>query len=221
MERRADWQASGAGLYLLANAVRALAEFDVSRIWGHGGDCLAIGRNDLHEVLCTATGGTEVRFNAEVTGVDADGTVTFADFAGPVAELLEQGAVAYFAALYESVGADWTRPHTVLVGDAAHACFPSATKGGAMALEDAVVLQELLGESEKQEVGGGTGEGDRFTAALAAFQARRVDRVQWVLDQNHRRDKARDLPTPLGNLTLQCAGERLFETTHAPLHTQP
>jgi 2-polyprenyl-6-methoxyphenol hydroxylase-like FAD-dependent oxidoreductase len=335
VERSADWQTSGAGLYLPANAVRALyrlgigdevakraervvrqrlhdhrgralAEFDVSGIWGDVGDCLAISRNDLHEVLRTATAGTDVRFNAEVSSVDAEGTVTFADgstksydlivgadgihsavrrsafggpeprflgqlcwrflaedseiagisdwtgrlgsggrgfltvqlgggrvycyadvnsphpsapdgdwrslfadFAAPVPQLLEQGADAHFAALYESVGADWTRPHIVLIGDAAHACSPSMAQGGAMALEDALVLAELLGEE------------DDVTAALTAFQARRADRVQWVLDQNHRRDKARKLPTPLRNLTFRLVGERLFKANHAPLHTLP
>lgn len=337
VERRADWQASGAGLYLPANAVRALerlgigdevakraqpvarqrihdhrgralSEFDVDRIWGDVGGCLAISRSDLHEALRTAIGDTDVRFNAEVTGVGADGTATFADgsaetydlivgadgigsavrrsafgspeprflgqlcwrfiaedrdipgitdwtarlgaagrtfltvqlgggrvycyadinspspsapdgdwrdlftdFAAPVPQLLEQGADAYFAALYESVGTDWIRPRTVLIGDAAHACSPSMAQGGAMALEDVLVLAELLGDADH----------DHIDAALSTFQARRVGRVQWVLDQNHRRDKARNLPTPLRNLSLRLAGERLSKANHAPLHVLP
>jgi FAD-dependent urate hydroxylase len=349
VERHAGGEAPGAGLYLPANAVRALdrlgvgeavarragrigrqrlhdhrgrtlAEFDVSRIWGGVGDCLAISRGGLHEVLRAATADANVRLNAEVTAVADDGTVTFAngsaesydlvvgadgirsavrrsafggpeprflgqlcwrfladdaeipgitdwtarlggggrtfltvqlgggrvycyadvnsprpaapdgdwrdlfaDFTGPVPALLEQGADAHFAALYESVGADWTRPRAVLIGDAAHACSPSMAQGGAMALEDALVLAELLADvSDVPDLpDASAAAGDGVTAALAAFQARRVDRVQWVLDQNHRRDKARNLPTPLRDLTLRLAGERLFKANHAPLHTLP
>jgi FAD-dependent urate hydroxylase len=42
-----------------------------------------------------------------------------------------------------------------------------------------------------------------------------------VVSQNHRRDKARNLPTPLRNFTLRRAGERLFKANHAPLHALP
>jgi 2-polyprenyl-6-methoxyphenol hydroxylase-like FAD-dependent oxidoreductase len=111
----------------------------------------------------------------------------------------------------------------VLIGDAAHACSPSMAQGGAMALEDALVLAELLADvSDVPDLpDASAAAGDGVTAALAAFQARRADRVQWVLDQNHRRDKARNLPTPLRDLTLRLAGERLFKANHAPLHTLP
>jgi 2-polyprenyl-6-methoxyphenol hydroxylase-like FAD-dependent oxidoreductase len=139
----------------------------------------------------------------------------FADFAAPVADLLKQASDAHFAPLSEIDDSDWVRPHAVLVGDAAHACSPSMAQGGAMALEDVIVLADLLSDAAKAAGPSGIGP------ALAAYQARRAERVQWVLDQNHRRDKARNLPTPLRNLTLRLAGERLFKANHAPLHAQP
>src|SRR3954467_3857987 len=40
--------------------------------------------------------------------------------------------------------APWNRGRVVLIGDAAHTCPPTIAQGGAMALEDAVVLTELL-----------------------------------------------------------------------------
>lgn len=337
VERRAaEGQALGTGLYLPANAVRALqgigvgdqvakraepvrwqrlqdqrgrtlAEFEVSRIWGEVGRCLAITRGDLHEVLRTAVDGTVVRHDTEVRSVSDDGTVTFAggasgtydlvvgadginsavrrslfggpeprflgqlcwrfiaddtaatpgitewtarlggkgrtfltvrlnggrvycyadinspvptapagdwralfaDFGGPVPRLLDQGANAHFAALHESENTVWTRPGAVLVGDAAHAFSPSMAQGGAMALEDALVLADTLAT------------GPDVPTALAAFQARRASRVAWVVSQNHRRDKARNLPTPLRNFTARRAGERLFKANHAPLHALP
>ncbi|WP_351236387.1 FAD-dependent monooxygenase [Streptomyces sp. NPDC002133] len=138
-----------------------------------------------------------------------DWRTLFADFGGPVPQLLEQGADAHFAALHESENTVWTRARAVLVGDAAHAFSPSMAQGGAMALEDALVLADTLGTEPD------------VTDALAAFQARRAGRVAWVVAQNHRRDKARNLPTPLRNLTLRRAGERLFKANHAPLHALP
>ncbi|MFF2526374.1 FAD-dependent monooxygenase [Streptomyces liangshanensis] len=157
--------------------------------------------------------------SAEQVAPEGDWRALLADFAGPVPHLLEQGADAYFAALSEIDDTDWVRPHAVLVGDAAHACSPSMAQGGAMALEDVLVLAELLGEAARAGTGEGAA-GTDFAPVLAAYQARRAERVRWVLSQNQRRDKARNLPTPLRNLTLRFAGERLFKANHAPLHAE-
>lgn len=143
------------------------------------------------------------------TAPAGDWRTLFADFGGPVPRLLAQGEDAYFAALHESDSTVWTRPRTVLVGDAAHAVSPSMAQGGAMALEDALVLADTLAA----EPG--------VPAALAAFQARRAARVAWVVAQNHRRDRARNLPTPVRNFVFRRAGERLFRANHAPLHARP
>ncbi|MFH8533786.1 FAD-dependent monooxygenase [Streptomyces tendae] len=138
-----------------------------------------------------------------------DWRTLFADFGGAVPRLLAQGADAHFAALHESVNTVWTRPGAALVGDAAHAFSPSMAQGGAMALEDALVLADTLANASD------------VAAALAAFQARRARRVAWVVAQNHRRDRARNLPTPLRNFTLRRAGERIFKANHAPLRATP
>jgi len=335
VERGSDDRPAGTGLYLPANAVRALqrigvgdevakraapirrqrlldhrsrllSEFDVSRIWGDTGDCLAISRGDLHEVLRTAVGEGAIRYGVQVTDADAEGSVTFADgssdsydvvvgadgynsavrrsafgpveprflgqlcwrfiaedrtgkvesdwtvrlgsggrtfltvqlgggriycyadvnstervpsvsdwrthftdFTGAVPGLLAQGTDAHFAPLSEFSGTDWIRHRAVLIGDAAHSFSPSMAQGGAMALEDALVLAELLGQQKTVET------------ALPAFVSRRGHRVQWVLKQNHKRDAARNLPTVLRNLSLRYAGEKLFKANHAPLHDLP
>jgi 2-polyprenyl-6-methoxyphenol hydroxylase-like FAD-dependent oxidoreductase len=44
--------------------------------------------------------------------------------------------------------APWNRGRVVLIGDAVHTCPPTIAQGGAMALEDAVVLAELLTERD-------------------------------------------------------------------------
>jgi len=141
-----------------------------------------------------------------------DWRTLFADFADPVPALLAQGANAYFAALEEIDDEDWVRPHAVIIGDAAHACSPSMAQGGAMALEDAVVLAEVLAEVTDRAA---------VPAALAAYRDRRAARIRWVLAQNHRRDKARDLPSGLRNLALRLVGLRLYQSNHAELRPQP
>jgi 2-polyprenyl-6-methoxyphenol hydroxylase-like FAD-dependent oxidoreductase len=70
--------------------------------------------------------------------------------------------------------APWNRGRVVLIGDAAHTCPPTIAQGGAMALEDAVVLAELLTE------------GDVLDQDLwDAFHARRFERAKTVVDASN------------------------------------
>ena len=53
------------------------------------------------------------------------------------------------------VPAPWNRGRVVIIGDAAHVCPPTVAQGGAQALEDALVLTELLrrpGRSRRRAV---------------------------------------------------------------------
>lgn len=68
----------------------------------------------------------------------------------------------------------WYRGRAVVLGDAAHACPPTIAQGAAMCAEDAVVLAEELAA------------GPDVAGALAAFTARRHDRVRMVLDNSLR-----------------------------------
>jgi 2-polyprenyl-6-methoxyphenol hydroxylase-like FAD-dependent oxidoreductase len=68
----------------------------------------------------------------------------------------------------------WNRGRVVLIGDAAHTCPPTIAQGGAMALEDAVVLAELLVERD-------TLDQDLWDA----FHARRFDRAKTVVDASN------------------------------------
>ena len=62
----------------------------------------------------------------------------------------------------------WSSGRTVLIGDACHASGPHIAQGAAMAIEDAVVLAEMLGE-----------EGS-VPAILERFTARRYPRCKFV-----------------------------------------
>jgi 2-polyprenyl-6-methoxyphenol hydroxylase-like FAD-dependent oxidoreductase len=102
VERATAWQPSGTGLYLPANAVRALhelgigsaatahanpigrqrllnhrgrllADIDLDRIWDGVGGCVAIRRAALHEALRQATAEVPVRLGTSVTDLEIGG----------------------------------------------------------------------------------------------------------------------------------------------------
>ena len=68
----------------------------------------------------------------------------------------------------------WNRGRVVLIGDAAHTCPPTIAQGGAMALEDAVVLAELLVERSALD-----------QDLWDAFMARRYQRAKTVVDASN------------------------------------
>lgn len=67
--------------------------------------------------------------------------------------------------------APWNRGRVVLIGDAAHTCPPTLAQGGAMALEDAAVLTELLLASDSLD-----------EDLWARFTERRIPRVRAVVE---------------------------------------
>ena len=68
----------------------------------------------------------------------------------------------------------WSRGRTVLVGDAVHTATPHLAYGVGMAIEDAVVLADVLSDA-------GAGDGD-VPAALLRFGERRFDRCRLVVE---------------------------------------
>jgi 2-polyprenyl-6-methoxyphenol hydroxylase-like FAD-dependent oxidoreductase len=68
----------------------------------------------------------------------------------------------------------WNRGRVVLIGDAAHTCPPTIAQGGAMALEDAVVLAELLIDRHSLD-----------QDLWDAFHARRYERAKTVVDASN------------------------------------
>jgi FAD-dependent urate hydroxylase len=97
----------------------------------------------------------------------------------------------------------------VLIGDAAHATSPNMAQGAAMALEDALVLTDCLSRIPA------------IPDALAAFQARRRPRTDWVRAQTHRRDHTRYLPPTMRDNVLRFLGRRIFHANYRPLLDQP
>lgn len=100
-------------------------------------------------------------------------------------DLLAADADVHFGVLEWVEPASWGTGRVLLIGDAAHAMAPSLALGGAMALEDGVVLAEELGS------------GDDLDATVARFITRRDPRVAFV---QHRTaialDRFAGKPTP-------------------------
>lgn len=132
----------------------------------------------------------------------------FEHFARPVREVMALPTSEdeiHFAAIEEISQEPWGSRRVLLVGDAAHATSPNMACGAAMALEDALVLCELIAS--------------RRDAAnvIAEFTRRRSPRVRWVREQARRRDRMRSLPGAIRNLILRVAGERIYRANYEPL----
>ncbi len=99
----------------------------------------------------------------------------------------------------------WHRGRLLLVGDAAHATGPVWAQGAAMALEDALVLADLVGE-----------RGD-WSAVGAAFERARRPRVEHVRSCTDSMSRLARLPTWVRDHTAPLLGPRAYRRAYAPL----
>jgi FAD-dependent urate hydroxylase len=164
--------------------------------------------------LTVPMGGGAVYCYADTTDGASDGDPVvrlrerFAGFAAPVPQLLEQlqdPARVHVAPIEQVAAERWGRGAVVLVGDAAHGMSPNMAEGASLAFEDALVLAACLRDA-------GT-----VSDALAGFVARRSPRTHWVRAQTHRRDRTRNLPPMVRDLTLRAFGQRIVRSNYRPL----
>jgi 2-polyprenyl-6-methoxyphenol hydroxylase-like FAD-dependent oxidoreductase len=96
-------------------------------------------------------------------------------FGGLMGELREQiqdpSNVVYRPVLGHLVQPTWHRGRVVLIGDAAHTSSPQLASGASMAIEDAVVLAEMLASST-----------NRIEETLLSFEQRRMPRARLVYE---------------------------------------
>jgi FAD-dependent urate hydroxylase len=83
---------------------------------------------------------------------------------------------------------EWYRDRVVLIGDAAHAGPPHMAEGGCMAMEDALVLAEVLRTTNSVE------------ASLKAYVLRRRPRADWVQKQSRAAAQAWAVPVAARNV---------------------
>jgi 2-polyprenyl-6-methoxyphenol hydroxylase-like FAD-dependent oxidoreductase len=98
-------------------------------------------------------------------------------FTGIVGELREKiidpAGVVYKPMENLMLPKPWNRGRIVIIGDAAHATTPHLAQGAAMAIEDAVLLGELMRRDEP------------VASLLRDFVDRRFDRAKFVVDSSH------------------------------------
>jgi 2-polyprenyl-6-methoxyphenol hydroxylase-like FAD-dependent oxidoreductase len=99
----------------------------------------------------------------------------------------------------------WHAGRAVLIGDAAHAAPPHLAEGGAMAIEDALVLAQLLD---------GT---DTIEDSLGRYQARRQPRVQWVQKQSRLAARSAMRPLAARDAGLRDHGDQILRDRYQPL----
>ena len=136
---------------------------------------------------------------------------TFAAFPDPVPQVVAT-ALARPESLYHSPVEEvrierWSQGRVVLVGDAAHATAPVWAQGGALAIEDALVLAELLASHEDW---GRIGE---------AYESRRRPRVAHVQAKTDKLSRAAGLPSWVRDTVLPLLGPYTFREAYGPLRT--
>lgn len=143
-------------------------------------------------------------------GLDPDGLRSaFGSFPRLVRDTLEAALARpdaiHHSPLEEVRSPAWTRDRVVLVGDAAHATAPVWAQGAALALEDALVLADLLAKA-----------GD-WRSVGPDYERLRRPRVAHVKAMTDRLSRTATLPDWARNLLLPLIGPRSYRATYAPL----
>lgn len=131
------------------------------------------------------------------------------DFPARVRETMD-AVLAYPGSVYHSPIEEmrltsWSRDRILLIGDAAHATAPVWAEGAALAMEDALVLADIVAKE-----GAGPAVGQRFEAARRS----RVEHVQAMTDKL---SKAARLPHALRSLLMPFITPRSYAATYGPL----
>src|SRR5690349_3885478 len=133
----------------------------------------------------------------------------FAEFPEPVTRFLAAATDVHSGRIADVEPRFTDGRRVVLIGDAAHAMPPHMGQGGSLALEDAVVLAELVGRS-----------GDGSTV-LREYAERRRKRIDGVGTQSHAAARAWSLPPAVRNAVLRERGDAILRERYEPLRERP
>lgn len=136
----------------------------------------------------------------------------FEAFGGPIPEYLaslERDEQLHFGPIEWVDRARWHSGHVLLIGDAAHAGPPNMGQGGCMAMEDALVLAEVLRWERTLE------------RALDAYVTRRRPRTDWVQQKSRAAMQAWLLPPAVRNSALRERGDQTMHDRFGPLKSLP
>ncbi|CAN5396410.1 FAD-dependent oxidoreductase [soil metagenome] len=122
-----------------------------------------------------------------------------------VAQALERGDPIHHSPVEDVRQAPYGRGRVLLIGDAAHAMAPAMAQGAALAMEDALVLADLLAA------------GPSWDKATKLFEQRRRPRIAWVQQHTDRQAKLANLPPLTRRISGKLVGARLWQNSFAPL----
>ena len=105
----------------------------------------------------------------------------------------------------------WHHGRLVLIGDAAHATGPVWAQGVAMALEDALVLGELLAKTPVEH----------WTGVGTEFERLRRPRVEHVQSATDKMSRLAALPGWLRDVVAPVLGPRSYRAAYTPLRDVP
>ena len=111
-------------------------------------------------------------------------------------QLIDDRVGLYHSPVAEVACDRWSNGPVIIIGDAAHATGPVWAQGAAMALEDALVLAELLSPTAD------------WSTVGAEYEARRGPRVQHVRAATDKMSRLVGLPGPIRNLAGPLLGPR-------------
>jgi 2-polyprenyl-6-methoxyphenol hydroxylase-like FAD-dependent oxidoreductase len=134
---------------------------------------------------------------------------TFADFPEMVTRTLEallgQPESLLHSPVEEVRIPRWSQGWTVLIGDAAHATAPVWGQGAALAIEDAIVLGDLLATNAD------------WSSVGDAFEHQRKPRVAHVQKMTDRMSRIARMPIWFRDTIAPVAGPRSYRETYGPL----
>lgn len=167
---------------------------------------IPVGNGEVYGYAASTRGGT--------TGTDPSWLAhAFAGFAEPVTTVIATlltGAGQLHHSLVEEVRIPtWHRGRLVLIGDAAHSTGPVWAQGAAMAMEDALVLADVLARQKNWSTVGETFE---------RLRRPRVDHVQATTDKMSRLAR---LPTWLRDAGAPLLGPRAYREAYERLRFDP
>jgi 2-polyprenyl-6-methoxyphenol hydroxylase-like FAD-dependent oxidoreductase len=182
-----------------------------------GADCWTVWSGAQGSFLLIPVDGERVYGYASTTRGGAAGddpqwlARTFAGFPEPVcvtvAGLLDDPGQLYYSPVEEVRCERWSRGRLALIGDAAHATGPVWAQGAAMALEDALVLADLLAE------------GSDWSRVGAEFERLRRPRVGHVQAATDKMSRIAGLPGRLRDLVAPVLGPKAYRAAYGPLRT--
>ena len=119
------------------------------------------------------------------------------------------GGELHHAAVDEVRLKQWHEGRLVLIGDAAHATGPVWAQGVAMALEDALILGELLARTPIA----------RWESVGAEFERIRRPRVEHVSSATEKMSRLAALPGWVRDIAAPVLGPRNYRQAYGPLRT--